>query len=99
MSEEEYTISTNWIGSYLTRFNSQDPFIKFISDEANLVVVSVGYRLAPEDPFPKGPEDCYDVAEWLVDKSKAKFGGQLKFVGGEVRIYLLFAVPDLLTCK
>lgn len=48
------------------------------------MVVSVGYRLAPENPFPKGPEDCYDVAEWLIDNAKGKFGVDLQFVGGEV---------------
>jgi len=31
-----------------------------------MTVVSIGYRLAPEDPWPKGLEDCYDAVEWLV---------------------------------
>ncbi|KAL9074513.1 MAG: hypothetical protein Q9157_004372 [Trypethelium eluteriae] len=62
---------------------SQDPLLRFLADAANLVVVSVGYRLAPEDPFPKGNEDCYDAAEYLVDNARAKFGGDLLFMGGE----------------
>ncbi|KAL8673689.1 MAG: hypothetical protein Q9168_001904 [Polycauliona sp. 1 TL-2023] len=53
------------------------------ADMANVVVISVGYRKAPEDPFPAGPEDCYDAAEWLVDNSKEKYGATLQFVGGE----------------
>ncbi|KAI9714891.1 MAG: hypothetical protein M1820_000180 [Bogoriella megaspora] len=64
-------------------FDSQDPLLKFLADVANLVVVSVGYRLAPEDPYPKGNEDCFDVAEYLVDNARAKFGGPLLFAGGE----------------
>ena len=58
--------------------------MKRIAEGANLAVISVGYRLAPEHPFPQGPEDCYDAAEWLVDNSQDKFGAPLKFAGGEV---------------
>ncbi|MCJ1478692.1 hypothetical protein MMC13_007373 [Lambiella insularis] len=61
----------------------QDPLLKSFADGANVAVVSIGYRLAPEHPFPKGPEDCFDAAEWLVDNSKSHFGVALKFIGGE----------------
>lgn len=55
-----------------------------IADPANVIVVSVGYRLAPEIPFPAGPKDCFDAAEWLIDNSKENFGVDLQFVGGEL---------------
>jgi acetyl esterase/lipase len=48
-----------------------------------LTVFSVGYRLAPEDPWPAGANDCYDAAEWLVKNGKDKFGCELMFTGGE----------------
>src|ERR1700761_2009060 len=54
----------------------QDGLLDFMAQRAQLAVVSVGYRLAPEDPFPKGPEDCYDAAEWLVKNAEKEFGGE-----------------------
>ena len=43
----------------------------------------MGYRLAPEDPFPAGPNDCYDAGEYVVKNSKSQFGAPLLFIGGE----------------
>ena len=42
--------------SRLTLLSSQDPLLKAMADGANVAVVSIGYRLAPEHPFPQGPE-------------------------------------------
>ncbi|EEP79516.1 predicted protein [Uncinocarpus reesii 1704] len=62
---------------------SQDPLLKHYADAANLVSISIAYRLAPEHPFPAAPEDCYDAAEWLVDNAEKAFGAPLQFIGGE----------------
>lgn len=62
---------------------------------ASLTVLSVEYRLAPEDPFPAGSEDCYDVAEYLVDNRLSQESGPLKFVGGESAGALLSALTVL----
>jgi acetyl esterase len=36
-----------------------------VAREVGVVVISVEYRLAPEDPFPAGLEDCYAALCWL----------------------------------
>jgi acetyl esterase/lipase len=56
------------------------------SDSTSLTVISLGYRLAPEDPYPRGNEDCFDVAEFLVDlddEGRREYGGELMFIGGD----------------
>ena len=63
---------------------SQDTYLKYMADHYELTVFSVGYRLAPEHPWPAGGEDCYDAAEWLVKNGPSVFGGELMFTGGEV---------------
>ncbi|ETN40849.1 uncharacterized protein HMPREF1541_05129 [Cyphellophora europaea CBS 101466] len=62
---------------------SQDPPLQLLADNTGLLCVSVGYRLAPEHPFPAGPNDCYDAAEHLVLHANEQFGAPLSFVGGE----------------
>ena len=68
----------------LTIYISQDPYLKVVADGADVAVISIGYRLAPENPFPQGPQDCFDAAEWLVDNAQSQLGAELKFIGGEV---------------
>jgi len=63
---------------------STDTLLVHYADSGDLAVVSVGYRHAPEDPFPASPNDCADAAEWLVKNAEQEYGAPLKFIGGEV---------------
>ena len=46
-------------------------------------VVSVGYRLSPEHPYPGPNEDCEAAAVWLVENGQSEFGTDAFTIGGE----------------
>jgi acetyl esterase len=55
-----------------------------IANRTGAVVVNVGYRLAPEDPFPAGVDDAIAAMRW-VHANLARFGGDARrlAVGGD----------------
>ena len=61
----------------------QDPMLERIADNTGQVVVSVEYRLAPEHPYPAGPDDCESAAAWLVANMQLEFGCDALTTGGE----------------
>jgi acetyl esterase len=61
----------------------QDPMLERLADATNSAVVSVEYRLAPEHPYPAGPDDCEAAASWLARNARAEFGSDALTVGGE----------------
>jgi acetyl esterase len=54
-----------------------------IAQACDVAVVSVDYRLAPEHPFPAGPDDAEAAALWLIDNAAGEFGTDRLVVGGE----------------
>lgn len=46
---------------------SADGTARLLSTGAGVVVASVDYPLAPEDPYPAGPEGCYAATRWLAE--------------------------------
>ena len=56
---------------------------------AQVVVVSPEYRLAPEQPFPAGPDDTETVARWLLAYAKQRFDtDRLAIIGGSAGSHL-----------
>jgi acetyl esterase len=61
----------------------QDPMLERIADNTGQAVVAVEYRLAPEHPYPAGPDDCEAAAAWLVQNGRREFGTEALTIGGE----------------
>ena len=53
-------------GWTLGESDGQDVRLQRLARETGLTVVSVNYRLAPENPYPAGPDDCEAAALWLL---------------------------------
>jgi acetyl esterase len=77
-----------------------DPLCDEIACGANCVVVSVGYRLAPEHSFPAPLDDCTRVARWIhdnaslldIDTSRVAVGGDSS--GGNLAAALALSNRD-----
>ena len=75
-----------WIhggGMVLGDVDMDDDWCAATAAQLGIVVASVDYRLAPENPFPSPLEDCYSGLGWLaeeavalgVDRSRIAIGG------------------------
>lgn len=53
-----------------------------IADRTSLTCLSVEYRLAPEHPYPAGPDDCETAALWLFS-AQHDFNTETLVIGGE----------------
>jgi len=60
-----------------------DPVLERFADNCGIACVSLDYRLAPEHPYPAGPDDCEAAALWLVREGGKRFGAARFSIGGE----------------
>jgi len=49
---------------------SHDATCRFLAEEAQVRVIAVDYRLAPEAPFPAAADDTWAAYQWIVDNAQ-----------------------------
>jgi acetyl esterase/lipase len=63
--------------------DQQDLHLDALARAVGVAVASVGYRLAPEHPFPAAVEDCEAAALWLLAHAATELGTDRLLIGGE----------------
>ena len=71
-------------GWTLGAHDMQDAALKLLANETGLCAASIGYRLAPEHPYPAGPDDCEDAVLHLLEHGAEELDAPPRFaIGGE----------------
>jgi acetyl esterase len=71
-------------GWVLGECDEHDVRLTALAEATGLCAVSIGYRLAPEHPYPAGPDDCEDAALWLLERGLSELGLPSRLaIGGE----------------
>jgi acetyl esterase len=71
-------------GFVVGNVESYDVTCRILANQTGAKVISVDYRLAPEHPFPAGPEDCYAATKWVAQHAEELNGdAQNIIVGGD----------------
>ncbi|ODV77773.1 uncharacterized protein CANTADRAFT_55350 [Suhomyces tanzawaensis NRRL Y-17324] len=69
-------------GHVLGNIGTENSYCSHIAEDAQCVVVTVDYRLAPEAPFPAAPNDAFEALVWALEEGPA----QLKIDGDKVAV-------------
>src|SRR5579864_1430261 len=71
-------------GWCLGAHDMQDVRLKTMADQTGLCAASIGYRLAPEHPYPAGADDCEDAVLQLLQRGPELLDAPARFaIGGE----------------
>jgi len=64
--------------------DTHDTPLRAVANRCGCIVVSVGYRLAPQNTYPAAPDDAYAATKWISEHA-AEIGGDARriAVGGD----------------
>ena len=87
-------------GWVLGSIEGSDLTCRNLAAQSGVVIVSVGYRLAPEHPYPSGLGDCYAALVWVaatagdlgIDPDRVAVGGDS--AGGNLAAVVALAARD-----
>ncbi|GLY28369.1 alpha/beta hydrolase [Kineosporia sp. NBRC 101731] len=72
-----YFFGGGWVVGSL---DTSDAICRALSTLVPCVIVSAGYRLAPEHPFPAAVDDCYAAVQWVAQHG-AEIGADVERIG------------------
>jgi acetyl esterase len=80
-------------GFVLMSLDTHDEICRQLSAKTNAIVMSVSYSLAPEHPYPAGPQDSINAVKWIMKHAATYKGDGRKMAvagdsaGGYMAIY------------
>ncbi|HZH36876.1 MAG TPA: alpha/beta hydrolase [Flavisolibacter sp.] len=80
-------------GFVLMSLDTHDEISRQLSTKTNAIVMSVDYSLAPEHPYPAGPQDSVNAVKWMIENATNYKGDGSKMAvmgdsaGGYMAIY------------
>jgi acetyl esterase len=87
-------------GFVLMNLDTHDEICRQLSSKTNAIVMSVDYRLAPEHPYPAGPQDCINAVKWMIKNAVHYKGDGSKMAvvgdsaGGYMAIYTALKLKE-----
>ena len=74
------TVFFHGSGFVILDLDTHDDICRRLCAGASCMVVSVDYRLAPEDKFPAAPDDCLAATRWVAEHASAYGGDATRMV-------------------
>lgn len=77
--------------------SSHESYLRKWSNKLEVPVISIDYRLAPENPYPKALDDVWQAYNWILNNAQEEFGIELNKIilcgdsaGGNLAIGLTY---------